>query len=188
MLRKLNQKQETFCLKYFKLGNATEAAILAGYNPKYAATHTTRWLKMANISERLAELNKAAKDETIAEVIERKRILTEIIRARMSDFVKVGADGIRISIDPDNANCAALREVRSWAKCNDNGTRKVVTIIKLRDPIQAIAELNKMEHIYEPEGSVTIDNRSVTINVNSEKARSLTQRLIKGERVGGDSK
>ena len=37
---------------------ATDAAIEAGYESKYAATHSTRWLKMANIQERLGELNK----------------------------------------------------------------------------------------------------------------------------------
>lgn len=91
--------------------------MVAGYNPKYAATHTTRWLKMANIKQRLDELNKAAEaalaagysprtarfsasrlltkvniseklfelnefadDEAVANVVERKKILTEIVR------------------------------------------------------------------------------------------------------------
>ena len=77
---KLTQKQEMFCLKYFELGNATEAAILAGYNPRYAATHTTRWLNMANIRARLQELNRSTEDASIATVTERKQRLTELAK------------------------------------------------------------------------------------------------------------
>jgi len=49
--------------------------------------------------------------------------------------------------------------------------------------IQAIAELNKMERIYEAEGSITIDNRTLNIYVKSEKGKELTERLIEGERT-----
>ncbi|MBA7668333.1 hypothetical protein ES703_76443 [subsurface metagenome] len=77
---RLTQKQETFCLKYFELGNASEAALVAGYSPKYAATHTTRWLNMANIKERLTQLRQIAEDESVATVIERKQRLTVFVR------------------------------------------------------------------------------------------------------------
>jgi len=54
-------------------------------------------------------------------------------------------------------------------------------------PVVAIAELNKMERIYEAEGSVTIDNRTLIINVRSEKSKTLTERLMGGERTSGDN-
>jgi len=77
---KLTQKQETFCIKYFELGNASEAARLAGYSPKYAATHTTRWLNMANIKERLQGLRQKAEDDSVANVLERQQRLTAFLR------------------------------------------------------------------------------------------------------------
>jgi len=142
----INRQWERFCVEYFGGKTKKESAIEAGYSPKTAQQIASRLLRKVNILERLQELQQATASAKIASVRERKERLTEIIRARMSDFLKVGSDGARISIDPDNANCAALREVRSWAECNDNGTRKVVTIIiKLHDKVKAIAELNKME-------------------------------------------
>ncbi len=60
--------------------SASAAALVAGYNPKCAATHTTRWLKMANIQQRLDEFNKAAEDASVASVLERKQVLTEIVQ------------------------------------------------------------------------------------------------------------
>jgi len=49
--------------------------------------------------------------------------------------------------------------------------------------IQAIDTLNKMDKVYEADGGVTIDNRTINIYVNSDKAKELTQRLIGGERT-----
>jgi len=46
--------------------------------------------------------------------------------------------------------------------------------------IQAISELNKMEKIYS-ENVVNVDNRTLNIVVNSDKAKELTQKLIDGE-------
>ncbi len=77
---KLTQKQETFCIKYFELGNASEAALIAGYSPKYAATHTTRWLNMANIKERIQELRQKAEDVSVANAVERRQRLTQFLR------------------------------------------------------------------------------------------------------------
>lgn len=49
--------------------------------------------------------------------------------------------------------------------------------------IQAIAELNKMEKIYAEGNTVNVDNRTVNIYTNSEKAKELTEKLIEGERT-----
>ena len=42
---KLTQKQESFCINYFQLGNATEAAKLAGYSNKTAFVIASENLK-----------------------------------------------------------------------------------------------------------------------------------------------
>lgn len=54
----LTQKQETFCLKYFELGNATEAAIVAGYSAKNARRIASENLTKLDVQKRLNELNK----------------------------------------------------------------------------------------------------------------------------------
>lgn len=139
---KLTQKQETFCLKYFELGNATEAALIAGYSPKTARAIASINLTKADIQARLKELNQNTEDASIATVTERKQRLTELAKE-------------------DNEGKFGFQ----------------------RQPnISAIAELNKMEKVY-TENTVNVDNRTLNIIVNSEKAKELTQKLIEGERT-----
>jgi len=59
----------------------------------------------------------------------------------------------------------------------------ILTKVELQNPIQAIAELNKMEHVYEPDGAVNNDNRVINVIVANEKSKELAQRLIDGERT-----
>ena len=56
---KLTQKQETFCLKYFELGNASEAALIAGYSPRSIRNIASVTLTNANVQEKLKELRQA---------------------------------------------------------------------------------------------------------------------------------
>jgi len=187
MARRLTQHQETFCLRYFEIGNATEAALLAGYSPKTARFSASRLLTKGNVKARCSELQQEAEDATIATVLERKQVLTEIVRGRFANFMT--------NLTAEKLRSAALQEIRIVeiglkGKEDEEGKRRApvkTTTIKLHSPIQAIAELNKMERIYETEGSVTIDNRTLVINVTSDKAKSLTQRLLEGERTGGDN-
>ena len=76
----LTQKQETFCLKYFELGNATKAALIAGYNPRTARRIASENLTKPDIRERMTELNKPVMDSTIATVKERQERLSVFVR------------------------------------------------------------------------------------------------------------
>lgn len=176
---RLTQKQETFCLKYFELGNASEAALLAGYSPRYAATHTTRWLNMANISQRLQELRQVAEDASVASVMERKQILTDITRGNLTDYQETGADGAWLNIGKESPHTKAIAEITS----RTNEDNSVITKVKLHNPIQAISELNKMEHIYTEGATLNIDNRKVEIIVSGEEAKRLTEAILNGERT-----
>ena len=53
----MNQRQRAFCEAYLISGNATEAAIKAGYSPKSARSIGQRLLTFADIREYLAERN-----------------------------------------------------------------------------------------------------------------------------------
>ena len=183
MKNRLTQKQETFCLKYFELGNASEAALIAGYSPRYAATHTTRWLNMANIKERLGELRQVVEDASIANVLERKQILSEIARGNLIDYQEVGADGGYLSIGKESPNTKAISEITSRTEYNkDESSAALITKVKLHNPSQAIDLLNKMDKIYS-DNVFNVDNRTLNIIVNSDKAKELTEKLIEGERT-----
>ena len=53
-----NSKRERFCQEYIVDGNATQAAIRAGYAPKAAAEQGSRLLTFAKVEERLDELRR----------------------------------------------------------------------------------------------------------------------------------
>ena len=140
----LTEKQERFCLNLFSGMSQREAYIQAGYSsdalPATIDTKASILSSTAKISERLAELRQAAQDETIANVLERKQRLTEIVR-----------ENVR----------------------NDKG-------IPIRTyNIQAVAELNKMDGIYDTRTVVNNDNRSINISVRSEESQDLLNGLTK---------
>jgi len=150
--QKITLKQHKFVLEYLKSGNATNAAIRAGYARKSARVTACRMLTYANIKNAIAVVNKATDDKSIADILERKQTLTEIIRGRVGHFVTAGADGVVPNVGPENVNSAALKSVKS--RCitmGEGGGKKdaVVTEVEVRDQVQAIAELNKMDHVYD---------------------------------------
>lgn len=53
----MNQRQQAFCEAYLLSGNATEAAIKAGYSPKSARSIGQRLLTYVDIREYLAQRN-----------------------------------------------------------------------------------------------------------------------------------
>ena len=74
----LNQRQERFCLEYITNSNATEAAIKAGYSPRTAQVIASQNLSKIMIRDRIQELQLQTTNPKIADVIERKEILTQI--------------------------------------------------------------------------------------------------------------
>jgi len=184
MKTRLTQKQETFCIKYFELGNATEAAIIAGYNRKTAEVIASQNLRKLKIQERINELREEIKSAAIMSVEERMEKLSIIGRANLTDFQTVGADGSWIDIGPENPYTGALQEITSRTEYDDNSSNAaVITKIKLHDPVKAIDLLNKMDKIYSEGPTVNVDNRKIEIIVQSEKAKDLTERILADKRM-----
>ena len=176
----LTQKQETFCLRYFETGNATESAKLAGYSSRTATAIACENLTKPYILARVEELRQKAEDDSVAGVLERKQRLTEIARADIPDYVS--EDGIKV--DKSSPNTGAVSELTTRMRMfKKTGEPVVITNLKLHNPIQAIAELNKMERVYEPEGTVTIHNTKTTIIVASEEGKRNLERIMDGERT-----
>lgn len=90
----LTEKQRRFADEYIISGNATQAAINAGYSKRYAGTNTDKLLKNTNIrqyiDERLAELQ----SEKVADQEEVMEYLTKVLRGEETDQTVVfqGAD------------------------------------------------------------------------------------------------
>lgn len=170
----LTQKQETFCLKYFELGNTAEAARLAGYSP-----HTAREIGRENllkpaIQERIQDLRQKAEDATISTVVERKKILTQIERATVADFVD--EHGNLDIADRNRLNTAAVAEIKT-----ERTLAGMKTTLKLRDPVGAITEHNKMDKVYETAVNINQDNRTVNIIVQNPETRDMLTKI--GDRL-----
>jgi len=182
---KLTQKQERFTRNLFEGMSQYDAYREAGYAITASrATIDANASRLANndkILARLERLNKEADDASIAAVKERKQILTEIARGNLLDYQEVGADGSYLNIDKNSPNSRAISEITTRTEYNkDESSAAVVTKVKIHNPVPAIDLLNKMEKIYS-ENTVNVDNRTVNIYTNSEKAKELTERLVGGE-------
>lgn len=172
---------ETFCINYFQIGNATEAAIKAGYSKKTARVIASINLTKINIINRIQELRDTAASAKIMDVVERKERLSEIARARLTDYVTCGPDRDLVDVGPESPNTAALSEITSRTEFDKDGAgAAVVTKVKLHNPMQAVDLLNKMEKIYVEGTTVNIDNRKIEIIVTSENAKQLTEKIIQG--------
>lgn len=77
---KLNARQKAFCEYYVVSGNATDAAIKAGYKEKNARKIGSENLTKMDIKKYIKELQEKAKTSRIMTAVERREFLTEIIK------------------------------------------------------------------------------------------------------------
>ena len=93
----MNERQEVFCREYAACGNATTAAIKAGYSEKTARKIGSRLLTYVDIKKRIGELGKVCEEKAFLTIAEKRRILQEIAQdpeARKDERMK--------AIDLDN--------------------------------------------------------------------------------------
>ena len=146
-----NKRHEKFALDVFKSMPLGDSAIDAGYTPARAYSTGSRLARNGKIMERIAELFRKAESDAVMTVQERMAMLSEIGRARFTDFVTCGPDGSWVDIGSENKHGAALSEVSSRTEYDENGDHPTVyTKIKLHNPITAINELNKMDGSHAP--------------------------------------
>jgi len=194
METRLTQKQKTFALNIFNGMTQREAWKEAGYSTRYPIAHIDRDASLlANspkILQRLQELNKRTEDASVMGVMERKQRLTEIARARLTDFMELGQDGSWVNLGPEVPMTGAIQEIRSRTEYNEDGAKPTVhTSVKLHNPLQAIDLLNKMDKIYSEGSQVNIDNRKVEIHIDYRtKILSAVSRNTIGDREAGDTK
>jgi phage terminase small subunit len=180
-----NQRQELFC-QYVFTGEspAYECAVRAGYALKAARSTASHLSTNHNIRARIDELNAAAASARVMTVQERKEKLSEIGRARLTDYMSEDS----IKVGKDSPNASALQSLtKNTRKIRNAIISEEVTDIKLHSPIAAIQELNKMEHIYY-DTTVNIQNTQVIIVNAKEKILSALDRLASTGTEGEDNR
>jgi len=150
---KLTQKQERFTRNLFEGLSQREAYIKAGYSsnssPETIDKHACQLANSAKILSRYIALQKKADVDVVASYDERLKILSEIGRGRLADFV----DDAGV-IDKRKLTSRAIQAVDQQLV---RGKIATVTKLRLHNPIQAIAELNKMDGSYAPEKSINLN-------------------------------
>lgn len=86
---KLNARQKAFCEFYVVSGNATDAAIKAGYKEKYAGVNADKLLKNTNIQKYIDELMQKLESKRIASAEEVLQNLTAMMRGEIQEEVVV---------------------------------------------------------------------------------------------------
>lgn len=152
------KRQELFAKYYAETHNGQQSATKAGYSDRGASKAAQRLLKNVQVRSLIEKHEAEVLDRELASIRERKTILTEISRAKLKDFFDLEeqccphcAEPIvlgQLILEPDRLTAA----VQSITKIIDkNGN--VRHTIRLRDPVGAIAELNRMEGVYGHESS-----------------------------------
>lgn len=189
MKDRLTVKQEKFCINYFESGNAASAATLAGYSIKSIRSIASEILTNPNIKARIKALQEKAESAKIATVQERKQILTEILRAKLTDYIELGKDGSWVNIGPETPQSRAIQEIHSRTEYDENGEHPTIhTSVKLINPIEAIKELNKMEGVY-PSERIDITSKGneikpqIVFQVVNIETQNILNRIQNGERT-----
>lgn len=139
----MNLRREKFVREYLRTGNATKAAQRAGYSSRTAYSQGERLLKNAEVQQALDAIRKRANEKGLVDLIEAKRILSRIVRAKLSGLM--AANG-----SPDIAKIKRTGQELMEFVVDEIpfGTR---IKIKLRDPIAAIERLAKLSGWDAPE-------------------------------------
>lgn len=86
---KLTIKQQRFCDEYLISGNATQAAIKAGYSPKTAKFIANENLNKPYLRDYIEERLKKLEDQKVADVTEVMQYLTRGLRQELEEEVVV---------------------------------------------------------------------------------------------------
>jgi len=145
-----NDRQEKFALALFKGMTKQAAAIEAGYKPSRARFTGYKLATYRHIQERIKEMHELARSDAVMPVIERKERLSEIARARLSDFIEVKEDGSISKVNIKGGHSAAIQEVTvtEFVGGPEGRAKDRSTKVKLHDPVKSMAELSKLDGAY----------------------------------------
>lgn len=128
----LNQRQKLFASEYIKLGNATQAAINAGYSKKTASSQSERLLRNVEIKSFITAEIEKMHDENIMDAKEALSILSDIARGKRDEEV--------IMMNPVSGEVERIMK-----KADNNTVIKAITEILKRYPTAKQAEKLQLE-------------------------------------------
>jgi phage terminase small subunit len=168
----LTQKQERFTRFLFDGLSQRESWIKAGYSDKYAVTiidvHACQLANSDKVKVRLAELNKKADDDSVATHLEACQVATEVIRAKLGDFIS--ADGRLLSSATLKSPAIAEYSIKQKKYGVD-------TTVKLHDPLDGIEKLARLKKWYEAQPTNNTINNTMNIIVMDGQTKDLISQI-----------
>ncbi len=146
---KLSARQRLFCQYVAEGINPSLAAINAGYSERGNRSRACRLMKRAEIKAEIRSLQEEIASPRIITLQKRKERLSEIARARFTDYFEVVNGVIQWKVDKENVPTDSIFKIKTGTKTDKFGNIIFKTMsVKLPDVIKAIHELNKMEGLY----------------------------------------
>lgn len=150
MNRKLTSKQQKFADEYIESGNATKAAVAAGYSKRTAYSIGPENLKKPEVKSYIQQKMKEIEDNKIMSAKEAVQLLTRIARGEEKETVVVsGPDGLEETIKEADlkTRIAAIREIlKRYPESNEftnAQVRKAIAEAELQEiRVKAVKEGN----------------------------------------------
>lgn len=162
-MAKLTEKQRRFADEYIRLGNATEAAIVAGYSLKTAKQIGKENLTKPYLKSYIDGVLEEMASKRIMQASEAMELLTTIARGEMEETMYIGtSDGV-ITIEdkkPDiNQRTTALKEILKRYPIDREDKEKMtkIQIERIKAEVDlAKAQLKQLDDGYDPTEEQTI--------------------------------
>lgn len=165
----MNPRKELFCYYYVEDGNATKAAIRAGYSKRSARQHGQVLLQKHDIIEKINEIKStiiARHKITIDDVIQQ---LAHIGFSNLNDILYVEDGFIKLK---EGGDIDALEQIKlvNFKKVFKSGfSKKYALSLKRADRVKALSELARILGYHDKPKESIADNKKV--------ASILTERL-----------
>ena len=147
---KLTEKQQRFADEYIRLGNATEAARLAGYSPRTARSIGEENLTKPDIKSYIDGVLASMASKRVMDATEAMELLTSIARGEMEETVYISSgDGVvRIEKPPDiNQKTNALKEILKRYPIDREGKERLLQAQADKAVAEASLAQNKAEKL-----------------------------------------
>jgi phage terminase small subunit len=136
----MTEKQKRFVEEYLIDLNATQAAIRAGYSPKYADREGHKLVENSRVSE---AIEKALAERSRRTGINQDRVVQELAKIAFVKITDVVNDDCEILPDADEADLAAIESVKVKSIPTKSGEVGVEREIKLSSKLKALELLGK---------------------------------------------
>lgn len=171
--QKLTIKQKKFADEYVKTGNATDAAIKAGYSEKYAHTNANKLLQNTTIKARIDAQMQKLEDDKIMKADEALRLITAIARGEETTTVET-QEGYELTVYPTITEKQRASEA-ILKRCPLSPLDKAQIKKAQADAVKAEAEANLAKAQAEQLHTVADKTREKMDKLSTEELRNLAK-------------